>query len=703
MTNRESDLPLLGYSDRLSLRSGETITFKVSSTLDEPFAARLVRSISADPNPDGPGIVEESADTWFAPQEMNGRHQPFHPGSYAVTDPVTLDGNFRLSATVFPMLKKAAPQTVLSICGLTLLVDESGAAAVRFGNVAAATGVPMRLRKWYRLEAELKASRLTIRQTPLDAATWSDAEGISENVALLNFSGPVVIGARLDDGIPGAHFNGKIEAPQIETVDLNARWDFAQGISTTIIKDTGAHGLDARLINYPARAMTGSKWDGSEMCWRHKPEHYAAIHFHEDDIYDFGWETDFTFTVPDDMPSGVYVMRIKSGNHEDAMPFWVCAPKGKPRAKLCVLIPTFTYTVYGNHARPDFEPSWKDRIEAWSAYPHNPAEHTQYGRSTYNFHPDGSGICHASHRRPLFNLRPGYLTFGYGTCSGLRHFQADSHLIAWLHAQGIPYDVITDRELHDEGTAAIAGYNAVTTTSHPEYHTPETLDALQGYRDGGGNLMYLGGNGFYWRVAIHPEDDGLIEIRRAEDGLRAWAAEPGEYYNAFDGSYGGLWRRGGRPPQMLVGVGFTAQGQFNGSYYRRVCRDPGYDWIFEGVEGDIIGDFGLSGGGAAGYELDRYDPRLGSPEDAVILASSEGHGEDFILVPEEQLTHITNWAGQPVSDLLRADMIWFDVPGGGSVFSVGSITFCGSLPENGCDNSVSRIVGNVVRRMTGGA
>jgi len=237
------------------------------------------------------------------------------------------------------------------------------------------------------------------------------------------------------------------------------------------------------------------------------------------------------------------------------------------------------------------------------------------------------------------------------------------------------------------------------TTTHPEYQTVQTLNALQSYRDTGGNLIYLGGNGFYWRVAIHSENDGLIEIRRAEDGLRAWAAEPGEYYNAFDGAYGGLWRRSGRPPQLLAGVGFTAQGQFNGSYYRRKCFDSDYNWIFEGVDGDIIGDFGLSGGGAAGYELDRYDQRLGSPDNAVILGSSEGHGDDFILVPEEQLTHITNWAGQPVSDLLHADMIYFELPEGGSVFSVGSITFCGSLLENRCDNNVSHILRNIVRQM----
>ena len=75
-----------------------------------------------------------------------------------------------------------------------------------------------------------------------------------------------------------------------------------------------------------------------------------------------------------------------------------------------------------------------------------------------------------------------------------------------------------------------------------------------GYRDHGGALHYLGGNGFYWRIARHREDPALLEIRRAEDGLRAWASQPGEYYNAFDGAYGGLWRRSGRAPQKLVGI-----------------------------------------------------------------------------------------------------------------------------------------------------
>ena len=166
-------------------------------------------------------------------------------------------------------------------------------------------------------------------------------------------------------------------------------------------------------------------------------------------------------------------------------------------------------------------------------------------------------------------MKSGYITFPASQCSGLRHFQADTHLIAWLEQNHIPYDIVTDHELNDEGVSAIQGYSTLCTGSHPEYHTPDMLDALCQYRESGGNMVYLGGNGFYWKIAEHAEHPGTLEVRRAEGGIRAWAAEPGEYYHAFDGGYGGLWRRNNRPPQILAGVGFSAQGVFSGSYYRR--------------------------------------------------------------------------------------------------------------------------------------
>ncbi|OED35618.1 hypothetical protein AB833_29475 [Chromatiales bacterium (ex Bugula neritina AB1)] len=710
------EVPLTGYTDRLSARPGETIEFKVSCTTKATeVTARLMRSICADPNPAGPGIIEQNTNILIEP--FPARYQPFNPGSYAITkNAIPLSGPIiELSATVFPTLHKASEQCLIYTAGIALSIDECGHAVLSVAGRTVSSGYKLPLRRWSAIQAivdrvssiatiEIKSDNNTVAaasEHPIDMNSL-DLASASETLC--------TIAARPESNDFSAteikyHFNGKIEAPRLREATeagdfrLVAEWNFSRQISTTTALDDGPHAAHAALVNLPARAVTSSKWDGGEMCWRHAPDHYAAIHFHDDDIVAFDWQTDFTFTVPPEMPSGVYVMRIKAGDNEDAMPFYVCPPVASPASKVCVLIPTFTYAVYGNHARPDWNPDWHELNKKRNAYPWNPAEYPAYGQSTYNFHSDGSGICHASHERPLFNLRPGYITFGQAECSGLRHFQADSHLITWLHNNNIDFDIITDRELHNEGTACIESYQALLTTSHPEYHTPQSLQALTDYRDQGGNLLYLGGNGFYWRIALHKENPNTIEIRRAEDGIRAWAAEPGEYYQAFDGAYGGLWRRNGRPPQDLCGVGFSAQGQFNGSYYRRRAVSDELAWVFEGIDEEIIGDFGLCGGGAAGFELDRADTRLGTPETATILARSEAHGHDFILVPEEMLTHITTLPGAPAEDLIHADMIWFEAPGGGSVFSVGSITFCGSLPHKNFDNNISRLLLNVVNHV----
>jgi N,N-dimethylformamidase len=299
-------------------------------------------------------------------------------------------------------------------------------------------------------------------------------------------------------------------------------------------------------------------------------------------------------------------------------------------------------------------------------------------------------------------MRPGFLTFVDAHGSGLRHFPADTHLTGWLEAKGFAYDVATDEDLDEQGVDLLRPYRTVLTGSHPEYHTEGTLDALQSYVDHGGRLVYLGGNGFYWRIARSTTVPGVIEVRRNEGGIRAWAAEPGEYYHALDGAYGGLWRRNDRPPQRLVGVGFSAQGLFEGSGYRRLpaANDPRVAWAFEGIEDEVIGDFGLSGGGAAGFELDRADVRLGTPAHVLILARSEGHGPSFVVVPEELLSHIATWSGECPQDLIRAEIVYFETSNGGAVFSVGSITFCGSLPHDGYRNNVSRLLENVVRRFS---
>ena len=638
------NIPLIGYSDKLSLRPGETVSFKVSSTLKKSFSASLKKSISADPNPKGIGIVEKDASKYFKTSSFKSREQSFNPGSYAISEKpikVSVKKNLNFSVIIFPTLFSSKKQTILSYDNIEIYINSNGAIAIGVGDKSISFKKPLILRTWYKIKVKISLSgKVSISQTNLKNKNEKDL--INNGKMILNkiFSGKVSLATIVSKGVGYNHFNGKIESPTIIADGKKiGEWDLSKNTSSTFVDSI--KGPKLLLKNFPTRAVTGSKWDSSEMNWQHKPEHYAAIHFHEDDIYDFEWKTDFKFTIPKNMSSGIYVMRINCEDYEDAMPFFVAPPIGKTKTKICILISTFTYSIYGNHARVDYNDSWLNRIKDWNAYPYNPANYKEYGLSTYNYHSDGTGICHASHRRPLFNLRPGYITFGESNfpCSGLRHFQADSHLISWLHNKGFEYEIITDEQLHQDGFKAIKKYKTVITGSHPEYHTKETLDALRDFRDNGGSLNYLGGNGFYWRIAIHKENKNILEIRRPEGGIRAWASKPGEAYNAFDGTYGGLWRRSGRAPQELVGIGFTAQGNFYGHPYERKCFDKKFDWVFEGIKDNKIGDFGFSGNGAAGFELDHIDSHLTSLKDITLLAQSKASKdpkENFILVPESQ-------------------------------------------------------------------
>ena len=728
-------LPLTGYTDRFSAAAGGKIAFKISSTFEEDYTVDVVRIIHGDPNPDGPGIKLRTVETSIAGSHPS-RFQPVHLGSYLIADDTPALhglGAFTAGATIWPTLPDKGRQAVISKwdsesgAGFALEIGPDGASFTvgdgTGGEARAAVGKRMRRHQWYRLLASHDPATgvLAVSQEPLSPEHGVDDAGTTmlnlQQPAALDTKTPLLVAAR-SGRLLQHHFNGKIEDPLIAaTADhaamkalstgkkpdsLLVGMNFGRDFSNVRVHTDGkAAPLTAILVNLPARAVTGSNWDGTEMSARHAPDQYRAIHFHDDDLYDCGWRDDFVFEIPEDMPSGIYGCRIRCQHAEDVIPFYVRPKTGKPTSDAVFLASTFTYQIYANHTRGVTDHKFRERGKRWGAAQYLPDDHSDYAHSTYNFHSDGSGVGYSSRLRPIMTMRHNFLTFDDPFGSGMRHFPADTHLIDWLDAMEHGVDIITDEDLDDEGVDLIAPYKVVLTGSHPEYHTKGTLDALTEYAHRrGGRLMYLGGNGFYWRVARGDDYPGALEIRRAEGGIRAWAAEPGEYYNAFDGQYGGLWRRNGRPPQQLAGVGFSSQGGFEGSYFRRTVggEDPRAAWILEGINEEILGNFGLSGGGAAGFELDRADIRLGTPETAVVIASSENHQPSFIAVLEDQLSQRATVTGVSHDKLIRADITYFETPSGGAVFSVGSITFCGSLSHQDYKNSISRMIDNVLRR-----
>jgi N,N-dimethylformamidase len=740
-------LQLTAYSDRIYGRPGDQINFKVSCETPLTYEAGIVRILCGDDNPAGPGAREVEFNTAID-GTYQGRKQEIHAGSYViVSSSPQLDAltSFTVQVFAWPTTPLNGKQALLSRwhmesqSGFALIIDEQGCTALQIGDGQGRTTFvsskcPMLPRRWYRVGAAYDAATRTLRlfQEPLLQVPGIQDAAEVEQVADIDAKGngaPLLMAAlgAAKGGAPTCFYNGKLDSPRIAKRALSAAdcaaiagalppaladaivgsWDFSVGMDTRTATDTGPHRLHGEVVNLPARAMTGWNWSGETMNFSDAPQQWGAMYFHDDDIYDAAWATDFTLTVPEEMPSGLYAARLRGGGDEEYIPFGI-GPRPGHENRVAFLLPTASYMAYGND-RLAMDGGGAELLNnvVNIVQPHDIFlnEHPEFGGSLYDAHSDGSGICHSSRLRPLVNMRPkrqGVLG-GFGH-SKLWQLAADTHIIDWLESTGAGYDVITDEELHDRGYDLLAPYKVVITGTHPEYTSTEMLNAVSAYRDRGGRIMYLGGNGFYWRIAYHRQCPGVIELRRGEAGVRAWQAAPGETFQAFDQRQGGIWARLGRTPQSLVGVGFSAQGFDNSGHYERLpdsYRDEAA-FIFEGVGDEPIGDFGLIAGGAAGLEVDRAAPELGTPPNALVLAQSRNLTNTYLIVPEEFLETAPG-LGADENVLARADMVFFTLPNDGAVFSVGSIAWAGSLSHNGYTNNVARITNNVLARFLSGA
>jgi N,N-dimethylformamidase len=730
---------IVGYANAWSVVPGETLSVMVSTYGPERYHADLVRVICGDDDPDTGIYREEEIAAPFS-GGYPGRTQPAVAGSY-VTVPhvpkIAALESFTVQAWIFPTTPDKGEQGLIAnwhgetTRGFALLIDGAGALALRLGDgsggvAEVSTGKPLAARRWHLVAATYDAARkeLCVYQDPIETPLEvSSAASATSSVAFDVAAGgaaPLVMAALPAEhpaGGPGAqdHFNGKIDRPRLTGRALSraeiaalawdaepherdtsviAAWDFSRDIGSDRISDVGPNGVHGRTVNLPSRGVKGFSWSGAEQNWRHAPQEYGAIHFHDDDHYDVGWEADFQYQVPEDLRSGVYAVRLKADDDEWCVTFFVRPPRGRTTSQLAFLASTATYLAYSNY-KWQLHNRYAEVTESfWTTLDKGDVflqEHPEFGLSTYDTHSDGSGVRYASRLRPVLNMAPKTPLWG---------FNADTHILGWLEEKGIDYDVITDEDLHHEGVGLLEPYAAVITGAHPEYYTTPMWNGLRAYLAQGGRLAYLGGNGFIWRCAFSSEMPGVLELRRGEDGIRYRDEEPGEYYLEFTGEYGGLWRRLGMAPQALVGVGTVAVGFDVSGYYRRTeaSFDPRAGFIFDGIGDDeVIGDFGILAGGASGSEIDAADPMLGTPAHTLVVASSEGHSANTYLVPDETGFHHCAMDGAQNPEI-RADMTFFETASGGAVFSVGSIAWAASLPHNGYDNNVSRLSANVVRR-----
>jgi hypothetical protein len=343
------------------------------------------------------------------------------------------------------------------------------------------------------------------------------------------------------------------------------------------------------------------------------------------------WSPSLYLQLSDDLPSGFYSLKLSSDKQSFYVSF-VIRPTPTSTNKILVLASTNTWQAYN---------SWG-------------------GASFYRF--NNENPCGLKFAAFVSFHRPNYVATPV-TANAAHLLNAELYVTRWLEQHQYNYDVISDDELDNDSTL-LQRYKVLIINSHAEYWTAAMYNHVENYVNHKGNLMYLCGNGMYWKVT---KAGDVMECRKYKD------------LHSQTGEVGGIWRELGRPESALLGVQYDRKGIQTYAPYEVLT--PSH-WIFNatGVNtGQLFGQTSLTGEakstGASGHETDRITSF--SPTNTIVLA----HGTNP-SVPDSTDFGVGG-----------ADMIFYEHPAGGGVFAVGSISFGGSLPV---DSICSKITQNVL-------
>jgi hypothetical protein len=303
-------------------------------------------------------------------------------------------------------------------------------------------------------------------------------------------------------------------------------------------------------------------------------------------------------------PSGLYFARLVGAGGKIGYAPFVVRPRRLGEHRVAIVLPTFTWQAY--NFRDDDGDGDED---TWYA---DPARERSVGLG-----------------RPYENR---------GVPPHYKHY--DQPFLRWLYHTGRDADYLTDSDLDriGNGAALARAYRLLLFPGHHEYVTAREYDAVERFRDLGGNLMFLSANNFYWRV-----DRRGSRIERIRH-----------------------WRELGRPEASLVGVQYVDNdfGEHRGAWVVRTTAAA--PWLFCGL-GMKRGDRFSNGG----IELDMMAPS--SPPGTILLAE------------------IPNLLGPGVS----AHMTYYETAKGARVFAAGAFTLAGSIWQP----DVSRLLENLWARL----
>ncbi len=188
------------------------------------------------------------------------------------------------------------------------------------------------------------------------------------------------------------------------------------------------------------------------------------------------WSETFSLTIPASWESGIYAASCTDAADTSFDVTFVVKPSNVNRSNIAVLANVNTWLAYNG----------------WG------------GESKY------SGRARTSFSRPNPGAAPGadfHLTRG------------ELWVLGWLSSIGHRPDVFTDIDFHNDGCDA-SQYRCLVLSTHPEYWSRQMYANLGAYLDGGGSVLYLGGNGIYENGEYELDQTGMIFRDGVEGGPR---------------------------------------------------------------------------------------------------------------------------------------------------------------------------------------
>lgn len=667
-------MKVVGYAHPWHGAAGDTVGLHLSSSVDVT-ETRIVR------------LDTPEAEILSWPVEQTGatpawRH--FDHGSFLEIAAAELAKAGRIEGLSFELYltRNAGDRVIVDVDGLSLRLRDGCLGVFRDGEqLADWEAIPSA--RWLQVEIRAQDEGLSLDVRSSDVLApfhLSRRYPVSWR--------PSVKGLRLGSNLAAdlPCLNARFSSVALLTDGGRVGWQFPTLLPSGPIVSADGRGLLLDVIGQPTFCVTSPRWDGTTFDPRLAPAHYDAVHCHDDDMAALDWPSSCNLRIPEDAEAGVYAFEVRYDGGMERIVFFVVSAKAK--APLVFLVPTATYLAYADEALPPHLYEWMcdDRGHRFAV--------ANDLKSLYDYHSDVSGVSICSYRKPKVTLRDDY---NYPLCGCPHNLPVDLHFLRFCQRNGIAYDLITDHDLHVRGATALEGYRAVVTGSHPEYMSVEIEGALRGFAGAGGNLAYLGGNGFAGKVAFKGD---LMELRRSPlEAGRTWDGPISEQHLSITNEPGGHLRASGRGEFSLTGGAISLMGFDGAKPFERTAEsyEPAAAWLFDGVSGPVFGEDGIVLGGAAGYEVDATDPHLGTSPDTMVIARAFGFPESFV----HDATRWYEGGAEERQSRRCAEMTLRHLPAGGMIFSASSVAWCGALPASGM-NDVGTITLNLLRRIASG-